>query len=88
MQRSRAGWLAVIIVTRDTGAARSGKANRLCPNRNSAASGGQKEMHTVIFHIGPLSPEKTHYDIGDQIAAGVLPLQRQHDCRPFVFGIR
>lgn len=37
MQRSQAGSLAIIIVGRNTGAARSGKANRLYPSRNSAA---------------------------------------------------
>lgn len=76
MQGSRACWLA-IIVTRNTGAARSGKANRLYLNGNSATLGGQKEMRTVIFHIGPLSPEKTHitwYRRGRN--ARVLPLQR------------
>lgn len=37
MQRSRAGSLAIIIAGRNTGAARSGKANRLHPSRNSTA---------------------------------------------------
>jgi len=58
MQRSRAGSLAIIIVGRNTGAARSGKANRLHPSRNSATLGGQKEMHAADI--------PGHFDVDDE----------------------
>ena len=49
MQRSRAGSLAIIIVGCNTGAAQSGKANRLHPSRNSATLSRQKEMQTPLI---------------------------------------
>jgi hypothetical protein len=65
IRRSRAGWLAIIIVSRNTGAARSGKANRLYLNRNSATLGGQKEIvyRDISRHPDAVTQEKMHYNI-------------------------